>query len=1244
MPTAQEFIRELRVRRVLNDKYIAIIEQSLLQPAEEIPAADLAGYLVEQMIISAAVSNAILDHLQASGTGRQTSVENVKHQAPSPKPDDTVNLVPTSRPAEKKPPASHTVPEANTIPQPPSPKTRQDSRRGTEPPVPTSPPEKVRPVMPPPPKVAPPDDVFEASIDNEKRTIPLKEASWRIKETKRESQWDTPLVKYGIIALGLMVLASVVLAWLLVQRRADEVLALADEAWQNGAYAQAMDGYKDFVASFENNAAVPKAKLRIALSRIRLITETKSNWDKALVCVQEELPEMSRLPDFASEGRIELSAILPNIAEGLAAMADSTDNADWIRQSETALALVVEHVPGTMQPFNQMQTTRRSLELTRRRIASDTEIVTVKTEVSATLDAIHAATSDDPAVIRQQLAQCYAMLLRYLHANPEMRDNSVVAAIKSDIARMEASCQTWVTAEVLSSEQSEVVNNSTLPAPPVPVMLLTHRVVNETQNSTLQTPNSSRLFISYANQNVYAINPNTGSIVWRHHVGLPGLDRNVPMVIPGLPYNNTLLADNRSNTLLMVDTTTGMERFRLALGETAYFNPQPTGQVGFVTTSGGKLTLVNLATGERIGHIDLMQNADAPPCYDPERQLVVQPAHHSALHVFRYDAQATVPLTNIGIIPTGHLAGTIQSPPMVHKGHLFIAEQTAPTRTTIKIFAPTVGGQPVPWSEQPVQTIPFDGLVQSPPIIDDNDLLYMAQRGDVKLISHVGTDPMKPYQIVADGRIDDSLKPDEAVSGRFALMAGRSLWVADNRLQHFEVQPSRSRLIPQSVPTTSSILSPSPMEIVDGHLMQTYIDPVMGGVTARSFALSNLANRWQTEFGEVVLAPPVVSAAGETLHLVTVTGKLYDLPVSELTMQRDMPIYNTESYMRQRVAPGTLTEPVTDLVPLDNRGAEPSAATTGLEVLCCISPNTEMTNLPIPSTIRVYDSQSPQSQIRTITVPAPLTSAAVPLDQGIVVPLANGQLAFYSPRDGTVIGNPFVTRRTQDAPPKWSPMTLIDSAILIGDADGLLRQIELVTQNNRPALVMTKSVQLPCGVSAKPLVCGRNLIIADHAGNLLLLDYDQWTEEGNVLEFGVAESKPLQTPDSKLQTWELDGPIVWGPFPCGPNAVVVVTVNHTLVVLTKADQPLYGGQDAGGQCDPQLATLKLEHGIPIGRPFAINETQMLFITRKGTLLRYDLPQNSLTPIHETGVTPGCGPVVVGSKIVVLGNDGAVYAF
>ncbi len=1416
MVTARDYIQELKTRKILSDKHIAIIEQSLLQPADEIPAGDLANYLVEQLIISAPVSNAILNYLNDA---KKASPKPVKKEGSELRlvDDSVVNLVPTSRPgsdaesrvsdspvevppgtdAASKTPRPVQVPKSKEVPVPPkSPAANAPQSTGTKPPQPARPPQKPkpvpkppkaetpqspgnrdalppqgRPVTPPPsrserPPQSPPEmppgkppetpgPSFDDFGDDEKRDfdtpLSLKDASWRIREKKRESQWDTPLVKYGIISLGLLILASVVLVWLLMQRRADEVLAAADEAYDNGAYAQAIEGYNDFIASFENNANVPKAKLRVALSKIRLITESKSNWDKALACVREELPDMSQLPDFAGEGRIELSAILPNVAEGLAAMADKSNDVDSIRQSEAALALVDEHVPNAMQPFNQLQATRRSLELTQRRIARDEEIVTVKSEITAMLDAIRAGTSDDIATLRRQLADAFAALARYLHSHPEMRGNPVVEGIKNDIARTEALCQKWIPHTAENPVDSD--NATVSPAvAPMPALLLTYR--NGPAIDAADAALSAQPFVSYAGQNVYAINPATGAILWRCPVGLLGLEQNSPLLIPGLPGGNTLLADSRVRSLLMVDTATGKERFRLPLGETAYVNPQPMWPVNFVTTPTGKLMLVDLAKGQRLGHIDLMQNASAPPCYDLERQLVVQPALHSALHVFRYEPGANVPLTNVGIVPTGHLESTIYAAPVIHKGFLLVAEQTGPMRTTIKLFAPANTDRPVPWVDEPLQIIPFDGLVKSSPLVNGNDLLYMAERGDVKLISLTGTDPAKPYQVVAEGRIDDPLKRGETVSGRFASLAGRSLWVADNRLQHFEVQPSRSRLIPQDAPSTPAMISQSPLEIADNHLLQTYLDPLMGVAVARSFALSNLATRWQTEFGEAVSARPVVTtnaaaanapSGSGVLHLVTLTGKLFDIPLDELTAQREATLCNTESYMRQRVAPGTLTEPVTDLVPLDD----------GLDVLCCISPNVQMTNLPTSSAIRVYDGKSPQSQVRTYQVPAPLTGPVVPLGQGIVAPLSNGQLAFYSPADGSVIGNPFVTKRTQDAPSKWSPLTLIskktldqpaqtetqpatdganagtaldatgDAALLVGDAAGLLQQIELVTQNNRPALVMTKSLQLPVPIVAKPLVCGRNIVIADNAGHLVLFEYDQLTAEGNTLQWPTAQPEPpspenstagsglssaqspgqppapespnkpaavnqqyggvivtgnvepqndspfvinarppragaaTETPettpgktdqpaagqtassdpqiDAPYQAWELDGEVVWGPFPCGHDAAVAVTDRNVFVAVTQADQPINSRKAA-------IRELPLEHGPPVGQPFAISETQLLFATRKGSLLRFDLPQGTLAPVIETGVAPGCGPVVANSKIILIGTDGAIYTF
>lgn len=1349
MVTAKEFIHELRTRKVLNERHIAVIERSLLQPADEIPAADLANYLVEQMIISAAVSKAILDHLQAKGGQADISLKKTTDhdgELHLVDEDSIISLKPTSGPSIQPPQEPQKVPvppaKPKSIPTPVPPERKPSPPPPKNVPVPPKPSPKVVPpsTTPSTPPVAPPSvppskppkpperpGSFPDGVRDRKRTtdtppVSLKDASWRIKERQHESKWDTPLVRYGIVSLGLLILTSVVLVWLLTKRRADEVLAVADEAYQNGAYSQAIDGYNDFIVAFENHADVPRAKLRVSLAKIRLITEAKSHWDKALALLREELPTMSRLPDFNSEGRIELSAILPNIAEGLAAMAAMADSVDLIKQAETALELVEEHVPNSMRPFNQLQAARRSIELTQRRIARNAEIVTVKVEITALLETIHATASDDGEIVRQQLADCYATLMRYLHAHPEMQGDPVIIAIKNDIARTEASCQKWVAQSANDSHSqtapSEVIAGSPPLPLPKPALLLSSRVGPALESSFEPATNADRFFVSYAGENVFAIDPATGTIAWRYHVGPLGIDRVAPLIISGLPNDNTLLADERTRSLLMVETATGTERFRLSLGETTYINPQPMWPINFVTTADGKLALIDLVKGERLGHVDLMQKADAPPCYDPERRMVVQPAHHTALHVFRYDSASDKPLVNVGIVPTGHLAGTICSPPVVHRDHLFAAEQTGPSRSTIKVFAPTAAGQPVPWGDVPVQVIPLDGLVKSPPIINGNDLLYMAERGEIKLISFVGNEPAKPCQVVAEGRIDDVSNRGEAVSGRFSLLADRSLWVADNRLQRFEIQPSRSRFIPQPAPPTPAIISQSPLQVIDGHLLQTFVDPLLGGAVSRSFALGgNQAVLWQLEFDEAVLAQPVTKS-NNALRLVTVTGKLFDIPFDELTANPNATQYRAETYLRQRVATGALNVPVTDFASLDN----------GLEVLCSVLPDTKMTNVPQPSSVYVCDGSSPQSQVRVFSVPAPLTSVAVPLGRGIVLPLANGQLAIYSPADGTVIGNPLVARRTSGMPPKWSPMTLIskkrlagtpgndtetpsqlpganddvDEALLIGDADGLLRQVESVTQNNRLALVATKSLQLPCPIVSQPFVCGRNVIVADDAGHLMMFDYDRLTAEGGILQPPKAATvddvppSPAQeqptvatqpavnktyggvivtgdieeqvespfvihaTPrnaanveqqdsvqpqsaenDSNdhapYQAWELDAPIVWGPFACGENAFVAVTEQNTFVTVEQADQPVDSRKAI-------IRELPLEHGPPIGRPFAISSTQLLFVTRNGTLLRYDLPQGSLTQIMTTGVSPGCGPMVLQSKIVVFGTDGAIYVF
>ena len=167
---------------------------------------------------------------------------------------------------------------------------------------------------------------------------------------------------------------------------------------------------------------------------------------------------------------------------------------------------------------------------------------------------------------------------------------------------------------------------------------------------------------------VYALELNTGKVLWRRYVGHE--TQILPIPVSRDPAADVLITDSRSNELYRLEATTGKVRWRLPIGE-PFHSPTLAEEKLLIATSSGKLLDVNLASGASDRRLILPQKLTVPPAYDAKNNRFLQLGEHSTLFVINSS------LACEETYYVGHKAGSIIVPPVLALEHLLIVESPA---------------------------------------------------------------------------------------------------------------------------------------------------------------------------------------------------------------------------------------------------------------------------------------------------------------------------------------------------------------------------------------------------------------------------------------------------------------------------------------------------------------------------------------------------------------------------------------
>ncbi|HUT91306.1 MAG TPA: PQQ-binding-like beta-propeller repeat protein [Thermoguttaceae bacterium] len=976
----------------------------------------------------------------------------------------------------------------------------------------------------------------------------------RRRRGRRDNVWDSPLLLIGGGALLLLLFVGGALYWRLTAQSAEGTLEVAEKFYREGSYTKAIAQYNDYLKKFPNHEGVSLARVRSGLAQLRQATDYASDWPKALSVANEVLGEIAQEEEFRTEARPELVAMLPKIAQGLADKARADLDSSLVTKCEEALALVNKYLPASSRPVTKLADIQALLALTTREIARGKEL---EKAIAGMKEAVEQDKTAEAYSIRTALLKEYASLVD----NEQLRE-TVLAVSQAELSGVK------VVDEPKPAEAAEASAGT------VPTVALARR-------TTTSAPPGAEGHVIFllARGAAYGLDATSGEILWRRPVGFaingrsPGFP---PTAISEKPGSDAIMVDSERHEVLRVEAATGQPRWRHALGEPFDAHPVVADNRLLVATRSGRLVWIDLETGGSPGYVQLPQELRVGPSVDSRRSTMYQIAEHSNLFVLSLAKGEPKQ-----VVYLGHAPGSVTVPTVVVNRYLVVAENDGVKHSTLRVLALEADeeGQP---PVHIVQSVRLKGHVDSPPQVYGVRMLVATDQGELNVFEISATDVENPLARVAEGKTSSEaeLTREETSEGliRFPLLRGGQVWIADNQLTQYDLQPSQGRLQPRGVRNERSATL-QPLVSIGQTVFHVRRKLGFPGVLVSAVGPDENEPYWETHLAAPLAAEPIVDAQAGQITAVTSIGAVFQLPTDGL----EGPVAHDQPTVALK--PAELNGPVTDVFQVQNR-------------LLVMAAGTGAKQLP------VYDPQE-GNRFRWLFLPGALGGRPIPFADGLIVPCEVGQVFLLDPRSGSQRTEPFQPALKSGVRVAWSQPALVgQNEILLSESHTGLYRIG-IQDRPKPHLAMLAQVDLPEGLVSPIAVVGNVAYAVDAAESLVAFELPDLT---------AGEPRPLGARSA------------WGPGRVGDH-----------VLLATDDDQLYC-LDAGQKIVWQVPLL---YGPLAGRPLSTESGDVLAAT-SGVIWRLDPATGRELAKIVTGAPLGTGPVPFGDGLLVGGYDGCLY--
>jgi len=665
------------------------------------------------------------------------------------------------------------------------------------------------------------------------------------KQNVRSNPWESPFLWGGGVLLLVLVMSGVLLYFVLARGNAAKMFEVSEKAYEEGSYSQAIDYYDEFLAAFPGDKNAGTARVRRGLAMLRIEVNSKNDMDSALKVAEEVLPEMNQ-EEKMEEARAELSGLLPTIAEGFVARARKTSETEGsklnVELAQRAMVLVnnPDYLPTSQRKaqLGRIEKIEEDIRIEQREINRDFALVEA-------LKNIKSALASGDTIVAYETREKLVKEYNDLETNEQLR-----AAV------LEISGIVGGKAETVDEDQPPIPGDR---SPQIAAQLLPSASRGEGDASL-----NGQLLAFLINGSVYGVDGGKGKLLWKRFVGYDTLFH--PQAMEDQPGSDILIVDARYDELQRVKAANGEVVWRQQLGE-QFERPLVTPDSVIVTTHSGKVSQIEAATGKLTRFTQLPQETSSAPGYDATNSRLFQAGGHSNLYMM-----SPLRMNVSGVHYLGHKAGSIETPPVVLKGHVFVAVNEGPDFAMLHILS--VSGSEIKKAQPPIR---LNGRVSSSMKIVGRRAMVVTELGAFYLFE---IDPSSSSQPAREMLSTAAVL--QQPTKIFTAGSGGDLWAAEQRLAYYQVQPARSQLSTPTVKferdTFISPLTMTPSGVVF-HARQPDKSPAFVLAASRKDDDKPL---WEMEIGTPLIDGLAIDKTRGEYVGMSVFGRLFRIPAGEV--------------------------------------------------------------------------------------------------------------------------------------------------------------------------------------------------------------------------------------------------------------------------------------------------------------------------------------------------------------------------